>query len=187
MSFISNLFGGHAKNTDRKEELSGFGDLNNVFNFGINQSRNANAAGNDLLGQAGAYDTRLLSGNRNTVNQAIAPVANEATDQTDAEKRQIAASGTARGGGVNATNQNLDANKQAIIDNAANSAIANAAKGATEVGGIETANANRLLGIAADAGGNAADIASKSRGESNALSRQTGSDIDNLLNTLLLA
>src|ERR1700690_2759367 len=100
---IGNLFGGSAAKTDRKEQLQGYGDLNNLFNFGFSSGKASTGAASDLLGQAGGYYSKLLSGDRATTMQAVAPTVNAATAQTDATKRAISGSGTARGGGVNAT------------------------------------------------------------------------------------
>lgn len=144
---IGKLFGGSSAKTDRRETLNSYGELNNLYNYGVNQGERAQAQGQDLTGQAGAYFTKLLSGNRPAALQAISPVANSATAQADAQKRQIAQSGTARGGGVNEVGQSIDTNRQAAVDNALNQATAGAAGGAAGVGGTELADASRLLGL----------------------------------------
>src|SRR6266446_4756935 len=125
------LFSHSGAKTDRKKTLEGYGDLSNVFNFGIGSAKKEQAAGGDLLGQAGGYYSKLLSGDRAATMQAVAPVANAATSQADAAKRGLAESGTARGGGVNAASQQLDTQTRASIDTAVNQARVEAAKGAT--------------------------------------------------------
>lgn len=144
---IGKLFGGSSAKTDRRETLNSYGELSNLYNFGLNQARGSEARGQNLLGQAGSYFSKLLSGNRPAVLQAVAPVANTAATQADAQKRAIAQSGTARGGGVNAVGQNIDTNRQAAVDTAVNQAVGGAAGGAAGVGGEEVANASRLLGL----------------------------------------
>lgn len=160
---IGSLFGGSAAKTDRKNELQGIGNLNNVFNFGMKGAAGEMGAGSALQGQAGDYYSKLLSGNRTAALSAIAPVANTAATQSDAAKRQIATSGTARGGGVNATGQQLDTQRRSAVDDALNRAKAAAAGGAAQLGSTQVSQAANLLGIGSNAAANEADISSQSR------------------------
>lgn len=162
-SDIGGLFGGSSAKTDRKLELQGLGNLNNVFNFAMPQAEASTSAASSSLGNAAQYYNTLLSGNRAATLQAVAPTVNAANTQTDAAKRQLAGSGTARGGGVNAVTQTFEDQKRANIDNAINQAKAGAAGGATAVGGTLASQANQLLGIGSNAATNMADIAANSR------------------------
>jgi len=182
---ISALLGGSAAKTDRKQELAGFGDLNNLFNFGFNSGTAETGQSQDLLGQAGGYYSKLLSGDRSATLSAIAPTVNAANATTDATKRSIATSGTARGGGVNATTASLDDQKRASIDTAVNSAKAGAAGGATQVGGTMASQASNLLGMGETAATNVTGLASNSRYESNALHQQSGKAVGDLAGDLV--
>lgn len=181
-SSIGGLFGGSSAKTDRKFQLAGMGGLQNIFNFAIPSGEAETGAAQQTLGNASQYYNKLLGGDRATTLQAVAPTVNAATSQTDAMKRAISQSGTARGGGVNATTQSLEDQKRASIDSAINQAKSGAAAGATSVGGTMASQAGNLLGTGESAAGNLADIASKSRVTSNQLHnqavQQTGSLID---------
>jgi hypothetical protein len=184
-SDIGGLFGGSAAKTDRKFQLSAMGGLQNAFNFGLNSGANETGQAQGLLGQAGSYYSSLLSGNRQATLSAVAPTVNAANATTDAAKRGIASSGTARGGGVNATGQTLEDQKRASIDNAVNSAKAGAAGGAMAVGGTMASQAGNLLGMGESAASNLAEIASGSRKESNALHMQSAAAVGGLSSAAL--
>jgi len=184
---IGSLFGGNAAKTDRKNELQGIGNLNNVFNFGMKGATGELGAGSALQGAAGDYYSKLLSGNRTAALSAIAPVANTATAQADAAKRQAVASGTARGGGANAASQQLDTSTRATVDNALNAAKAEAARGASTLGSTQVSQAANLLGIGSNAAANEADISSQSRKTSQQLHDQAVSAAGGLVDTAINA
>lgn len=182
---IGGLFGGNAKKTDRKFQLQGMGDLSNLFNFGVNSGANETGQSQDLLGKAGSYYSSLLSGDRAATLGAVAPTVNAANATTDAAKRGIATSGTARGGGSNATTLSLDDQKRAGIDTAVNEAKAGAAKGATSVGGTMASQAGNLLGVGEKAASSLASTASDSRTISNQLHQQSASEVGGLTDAAL--
>jgi len=182
---IGNLLGGSAAKTDRKNQLAGFGDLSNLFNFGMTQGKNSTAAASSELGQAGAYYSKLLSGDRAATLSAVAPTVNAATQQTDAAKRGIASSGTARGGGVNSATQTLEDQKRAQVDSAVNTAKTGAAQGATQVGGTMASQAANLLGVANSSATSLTSLAGDSRKESNALHQQSAASVGNLASDAL--
>jgi hypothetical protein len=188
VSELGTLVGGSAAKTDRKNQLAGFGDLNNLFNFGMSSGSSETNQSQGLLGQAGSYYSSLLSSNRQATLSAVAPTVNAANAQTDAAKRSIATSGTARGGGSNATTLTLEDQKRAQIDDAINSAKSKAAGGATAVGGTMASQAGNLLGMGETAASNLTSLAGGSRSESNALHQQNvtaGADFTNtVLDTL---
>src|SRR5208282_3437568 len=96
--------------TDRSFQLQGMKGLTNLFNWGI-------PAGESATGSALGYWQNLMSGNRTARRAAVAPEINAATATSDASKRQLATSGTARGGGVNATNQTRSTDLMSKVDN----------------------------------------------------------------------
>ena len=55
-SDVGGLFGGSAAKTDRKQQLAGFGDLSNLFNFGMNSGKAETGQSQDLLGQVDFFD-----------------------------------------------------------------------------------------------------------------------------------
>jgi hypothetical protein len=185
VSEFGTLFGGSAAKTDRRNQLSGFGDLKNLFNFGFSSGTTETNQSQGLLGQAGQYYSQLLSGNRSATLSAVSPTVNAANQQTDATKRAIGTSGTARGGGVNATTSTLDDQKRASIDTAINAAKAGAAGGATSTGGTMASQAGNLLGLGETSATNLTSLAGSSRSESNALHQQKVTAAANLANSVV--
>lgn len=104
------------------------------------------------------------------MQQAEAPAINATQSAADAAKRQQAAMGTARGGGVAGTNQTRQDTVQAQIDNALFGVRPGAAAGEAQtsgkiadVGTAQMAEAMQALGIAGTATSNAGDIATRAR------------------------
>lgn len=199
LSAIFSLFGGSGAKTDRKNQLAGFGDLNNVFNFALPNAEAGYTAGQQTqksaLGQLAGpaqYYQSLLSGNRAATESAVAPVANAANAQADAQKKQIANSGTARGGGVNAVGQQIETGKNAAVDNAINQAKSGAAAGATgvagatsKVGDSQLSAALNLLGIGEKAASSLTSLAGNSRALSDDLHQQAGNQAGSIVGSLL--
>lgn len=172
--------GGASWKTDRKTELQGFSDLHNVFNFALPFAKsatqtgaNTTAAGTDAMSSSLGYWQKLLSGNRTTAQQAVAPEANAAMSQSDALKRQQASSGTARGGGVNAVNQQRDTDTMSKVDNALFGARPQAATQVASVGNslARTGLGEQSIGMdalhtASSTGANITDLARMSRNDS---------------------
>ncbi len=199
---IGGLFGalgGNARNTDRKEQLSGYGDLANVFNFGMNQGKAGVGAGMgteagalEQLGGPASYYQKLLSGNRASAMSAVAPTVNAVNSQTDAAARQASASGTARGGGGNAQQQQIDTTKQGLVENAITGAREGAAGGAADVagkvagiGGTQLSAALNLLGLGEHAAATLTDEANRSRETSQALHNQQAQQMGQSLAAIL--
>lgn len=178
--------GGSARKTDRKFQIDAMGKMKNVFNYGIDMMKDSKATGDattasgmEGLDKAGGYWNSILSGNRTAVNAAIAPETNAINAGADATKRQIATSGTARGGGVNSTNQQVNSNTRAATDNAIFSARPKAAIGAADVGSKKAAvglseleQAMQALGISGKTATDLASISSESRKTSQAINQQ---------------
>jgi hypothetical protein len=155
--------GGSSAKTDRKTQLGAFGKMENIFNYAIPQGESQQAKGNESLDKAGDYWSKILSGNRAAVSAAVAPETNAVRSGADARKRQLATSGTARGGGTSATSQTLDTETQAKTDNAIFAARPEAAKETASIGKTQLEDAARLLGLGSETATNLADISGKAR------------------------
>jgi hypothetical protein len=202
ISGVSQAFGhlgGSSAKTDRSNQLTAFSDLKNVFNwalpFGQQQARTGQAttaAGVQDLGEAGGYFGKLASGDRPTALQAVAPQTNAALAQSDAEKRQLAASGTARGGGTAGFNQQRDTNLMAQIDNMLFGARTAGAQGLAGVGQAESGVGLGETGQGIQAGhlasGTAGELGQQalySRQVSNAMHRQAVGDYANAFGSVM--
>lgn len=154
--------GGSASKTDRQNTLTGYGDLQNVFNTGLNTGKPAVAQGQSDLGQAAGYDSKLLNGDRSTIMQALSPQISSITGQADAARRQQAAMGTSRGGGTNANNQQQQQREQGAISSAVGGVQPQAAQSLAGIGGTEAGLGANLLGLANNAGSNLTNDAMES-------------------------
>lgn len=154
--------GSSSAKTDRKQQLAGWGDLSKVFGFSFPTGTQAVSSGLSSLGNAQSYWNNLLSGNRTSMLQAAAPEVNAIQSGADASRRNLNASGTARGGGVASQNQQQQTNTQAQIDNALLGVRPQAAQGAASTGATTTG-----LGLdSISQGANAAGTISGQAGES---------------------
>lgn len=186
---MSGLFGSSTKNSGQQN--AAIGNLNNVFNTGIGQNTalsttgsattNAGVAG---LGASQNYFQNLMSGNRSAIQQAQAPETNAVLSGADAARRQQAASGTARGGGTAAGNQQAGTNTAATLDNAIFSArpqaaAANAQVSGTEanVGNTEMSQALQALGLAGETQSAAGTIATDARQEAQTATQNSIKDL----------
>jgi hypothetical protein len=170
MSGLTNtLFGGGGSSkTDRTNTLQGFTNSKNLFNFalpsaeaGAKTGAATTAAGTNAMGSSLDYFKTLMSGNRAATQQAIAPVANQQASAADASRKQLDASGTARGGGVASTNADAKTKQMASIDNLLFGAQTEGAKGTADTskalaatGTAESSTAAQLLGVGENANAN---------------------------------
>jgi hypothetical protein len=189
--FSSGAIGGSSAKTDRSNELTSYSDLKNIFSYGLPfgqqtaaQGQAGYKAGQGDLGTAAGYLKSLTSGGRAATAQAIAPEVASVTSANDAAKRQLATSGTARGGGVAGVNQQRDADAQAKIDEALFNVRPKAAGELAQVGQAEgslglgeTREGLESTAIAADAATNLGKLSSANRTQSNEIHRQAVSDI----------
>lgn len=164
--FLGGLFGSGQK-TDRKEELSGFTGLNNVLNFALPTAQKLGTG-------ASNYFSQLLSGNRSALASATAPQTNATLATADAQKRQQAESGTARGGGAAVPN----ATRSTAVMSAINNELF---KTRTAAAGTGLSAATNLASTAGQTSADLADIASKSRQESSAINSQAFNDVGTLI------
>jgi hypothetical protein len=131
-----------SEKTDRKNTLTGYGELQNTFNYGLDQSKSlagtgaaTTAKGTDALGTSLDYFKSLMSGDRAKVAQAIAPQSNDALSTADAARDQRAELGTARGGGAAGANQTAEDKTNATIYNFLFGARPAAAQQTADIGG----------------------------------------------------
>ena len=160
--FLGSLFGGSSgsSKTNRSNVLWSMGNLKNVFNWAL---PTAESGVNTALN----YFSNIASGNRTAVRTAAAPQINAATAASDASARQLASSGTARGGGVAAANQRRGTDLNAAITNALFGARGAAAGQAGAIGG-------QTLGAAAGAATGVGDLAARVTPETDAQNQAAG-------------
>ena len=142
--FASGAIGGSSAKTDRSNQLQSYTNLKNIFNWALPFAKSTAAsgqrevsAGEGDLGTAAGYLKSLVQGGRASTNAAIAPEVTAVEAARDAAKRSAEASGTARGGGMAAVNQERDAQAQAAIDQAMFGVRPAAARELAQVGQAE--------------------------------------------------
>jgi hypothetical protein len=136
--------------------------MNSVFNFALPTAEKS-------VGGATGYWNSLLSGNRPAEEVAVQPETNAIRSGADAAKRNLAAFGTSRGGGVNAVNQQVGDTTRGKIENLIAGARPAAARASAATG-------EGLLGEAGKTAGEITELASTSRTTSNQLTRQVVGD-----------
>jgi uncharacterized protein (UPF0333 family) len=184
---ISLGIGGSSAKTDRSYQLDAMNKMKNVFNFALPQAEGQQAKGTASMDKAGDYWSKILSGNRSAVDAAVAPEANATRTAADASKRQLATSGTARGGGTAGTNQQIDDATRAKIDNSIFAARPEAAKETASIGKTELSDASSLLGLSSETATNLADISMKSRGQSQKINQEMVGKVTSAIDNAMLA
>lgn len=121
------FFGGLLGNLMPKSVKRSEGDLGNVYNFGMPQAQSA-------ISNANSFNSKVLSGNTTAMNQAIAPEKNAVAAQGDAQRKQAATMGTARGGGTASTQAGQQDAEMAKIQNLLFGTRTAAAKDSGELG-----------------------------------------------------
>jgi hypothetical protein len=189
--FSSGAIGGSSAKRDRAEELNAYGDLRNVFNWALPEGKKLASTGQGTfsagigdLGTAAGYFKKLASGSRPDMMQAIAPEVASVTSANDAAKRQLATSGTARGGGTAAVNETRDAATQAKIDEALFGVRPQAAGELAKVGSVEgelglgeTGEGLKAANLAGQSAYDLGALASHNRMESTKIHQQAVDDI----------
>lgn len=176
MSAILSLFGvgNKSKNTDRNNQLSAWGDLSGLATAGA-------TSGEAATGAAQAYDANLLSGNRQAVESAVAPTTNAVASQGAAASRQRAATGTARGGGTNAQDQQSSDLISSATQSAINSAAPTAAASLSTLG---TSQTGQSISAAGTLGGQAGSARQFDVTNSQSLLNQSVNEIGKLLESI---
>ncbi len=179
--------GGSASKTDRKNQLQGYGDLQNIFNYGLPAGQQGQQQGQEQLGQAGSYWSKLLGGDRTSIMSALQPEISSVTDQGNAQRRQAASMGTARGGGTNALNQQSQTQEAKQISNLVAGARPQAAQQVGQIGTTELNNSANLLGLGNQAATNLTNAASNSYGTTAGQAQQQGQAAAQMAAMLLFA
>ena len=200
VSGIFNNVGGSSAKRDRSDYLNANQRLSNVFNnaFGFGQTmenagRTAIGQGQQDLGTSGNYFRQLMA-NRGTAMRALAPQINAANEQGDAQRRQEAALGTARGGGTAGFNQDAAARRTAQINNMLFGAQTGAAGELGNIGrteaGVGLGETGQGLGAESLASNTAAEqggLALKSREASEQIHQQHVQQLTNAFMDILSA
>lgn len=198
---MSGILGGSSASTDRGNQLAGINGSWNVFNAGMPLSQQQSQSGQagqatatQGLGQSNDFWKSILSGNPTSIAAATAPLTNAAVGQADAAKRQEASMGTARGGGTNEGNQQIESNTRATVNNAVFSALPAAAQGEQSVataqgnlGSSQLTQSLQALGLSAEEANQITNSSITSRPESfqeNPLNAVGSSLVNTALGTL---
>ena len=177
--------GGSASKTDRQHQLQGYGDLQNVFNYGIPAGQAGQQQGQSDLGDASNFWQKILGGDRSAISAALSPEISSITSQNDQNRKQQAAMGTARGGGTNAQNQQQQQVEQGQITNLINGARPQAAQQVQGIGTTELSNSQNLLGLGTGAASNLTGDATKSYETSADMNEKQGAGAGQLASLLL--
>lgn len=158
--------GGSSAKTDRGRQLGGWNAEWNIFNTGMPFANDLTKAGTGTtntgiqdLNQSKQFWQDILSGNRTTTSQFAAPIVNDVNAQADAARREQAALGTSRGGGVNAANQQAETARMTAVNNAVWGARPVAAQELGKIGETEASLGQRQLAMALQAMGLSAETA----------------------------
>ena len=123
---------------------TGMSDTKNVFNYGLDTAKQEKTAGDTTTSSGlSAMDSvkdffkNIMSGSRPAQLAAVAPETNAINAQADAQRTQSANLGTARGGGVAATNANAENTRMKTIDDMLFGARTGAANSEEQVGAQE--------------------------------------------------
>ena len=123
---------------------TGMSDTKNVFNYGLDTAKQEKTAGDTTTSSGlSAMDSvkdffkNIMSGSRPAQLAAVAPETNAINAQSDAQRTQSANLGTARGGGVAATNANAENTRMKTIDDMLFGARTGAANSEEQVGAQE--------------------------------------------------
>ena len=161
--------GGSSAKTDRNQTLGDYGKLNSVFSQGMAIGNQQETAGQGMiqnaqttLGPASDYYKSLLTAGRTQTAEQAAPAVQGALAQSDAAKRESAATGTSRSGGAAEAHAEAGSKTGATIDDIINKNLmggkAAGAEGLTTVakdqavmGNMTLTNAMQALGLGAGA------------------------------------
>lgn len=169
--------------------------MRNIFNYALPQSQAFTSTGQNIIGSglsdlstAGNYFKKLLGGSRSDMLQAVAPESEAVHSQADAERRQLAASGTSRGGGVNAVSQQAKDTEMSKIDQLLFGVRPGAAKEVADIGGktaaigtSELSAALQALGIGETSAADLGNLATGSRAQSMQANAAAGASAASLL------
>lgn len=127
------------------------GNLQNVFNYGMQQGKAGQTTGQGSLDKASQYWSDILKPGRTVATQNAAPAVNAATDQADAQRKEAGTVGTGRTGGAVALQREAATTTHKTIDDIINANMTGGRKDAAgalaAIGAQEEGNAAQLLGL----------------------------------------
>ena len=184
--------GGSSAKTDRNQTLGDYGKLNSVFSQGMAIGNQQETAGQGMiqnaqttLGPAADYYKSLLTAGRTQTAEQAAPAVQGALAQSDAAKRESAATGTSRSGGAAEAHAEAGSKTGATIDDIINKnlmggkqagaeGLTTVAKDQAVMGNMTLANAMQALGLGAGASEDTLAASIGSRMDSSQLAAQQG-------------
>lgn len=135
-----------APKEEKQQQQETWSNLLGIGKTAQGESAGFGKQGKAATGDAMSYFKRLLSGDRT----AVAPAANAAVETSDAQKREQAKMGTARGGGANAGNQKRESDLRGQIMSLFGKQQEGAAKGLQEIGATDLNAMLQSLGLGAE-------------------------------------
>lgn len=179
--------GGNSANTDRKQTLGAYGDLNNIYNSLRTFGTRLSTAGASDTGAASKYYQNLLSGPPSSLTAAASPEINALTSQAGETKRELGTSPGNRTGGTNAAILGTSAGTRGAIADTLAKERAGAAGSLAKIGGQETGQAITSTADAGSVKQGVLDSSIKSRQLSQNIHDQAVSDWGNAIASVLLA
>lgn len=146
---------GGPSQSEKNQQQQSWTNLNQLFSTASDAAKGFGASGKGTLDQVTQYFKNLLGGNRTATMQAVAPAANAARAGADAQKKEQATTGTARTGGTAASNQQVEDQVRAAINNLISGAAPVAAGALTGIGQQDIAAMMQALGLGTQATGEA--------------------------------
>lgn len=163
--------GGGAPKQEQQMQQQSWANLNSLFDIGKQQGQQFGKVAQTDLDKVKSYFTSLLGPNKRSVSEYAAPAINTLTDATDAEKRERAKMGTARGGGGLAYSQDADSKTRAqiasLLGGTKTTLEGRSDQAATTLGGIGETELQTML-----------NSLGLSLGATGTLGQQIGSDIN---------
>lgn len=133
MSFILGKIGGSSNKTDRKEQLSGWGDLQGIFDWANPFGQKTAQQGVNDLNKAGDFYSSILGGDRAKIGQVLSPEISNIQGQVSQHNKTLSEFGN-RSGGTNAGVQAGETAGMTEIQGLINSLLPASASGLTQVG-----------------------------------------------------
>ena len=175
--------GGNSAKTDRKETLKAYGDIDKNIKDLTTVGASQTAAGAADTGAASDYFRKIMAGDKS----AIAPEIKSITNQADAAKKELATSGTARGGGVNAATQDLNATTRGQVADVINRGRTGAAGERAKIGAQETGQGIGATEAAGSEATSLAAVSGENRKTSQAIHDKAVQDWANAVAAVLMA
>ena len=196
--------GGSSAKTDRNQTLGDYGKLNSVFSQGMAIGNQQEQAGQGMVQNAQAtlqpaetYYRNLLTAGRTQTAEQAAPAIQGALAQSDAAKREAAATGTSRSGGAAEAHAEAGSKTGATIDDIINKnlmggkqagaeGLTTVAKDQAVMGNMTLANAMQALGLGAGASEDTLAASIGSRVDSSNIAAAQGEGIGQLAGMAML-